>query len=101
MDIFAQASSEVWFRSLDNVNYHSWYTFDGFSVWHNRLVRRYEMNDSYKVAPQNQWIVCEAYDNGEVSLIWDAHNDSDAPGFISQVPPGPGCTKVDLIVTPI
>lgn len=102
MDVFALASRLVHFRPLEQSHYHAGYTFDGYRVWNGRLVRRYEMNDGYKVAPQSLWVACGGYDEGEVDLTWDSARDVDSPYYQKDAPPlPPSCSRVEIIVTAV
>lgn len=107
MDIFAQVSTttnfQVRFKTLDTSHYHPGYTFDGFSMWHSRLVRRYEMNDGYQYAPDNLWYACAGGTGfyGEYQLVWDSRQDSHSPTYVKGTTGFFGCLKVDIIITAV
>lgn len=101
MDIFAQETQLVRFRSLDSVHYHAGYTFDGFSMLKDKLVRRYDMNDRYRVRPKGLWQICPGGDSGEADLIWDSPGDPDAPPFVQALKRDSWCTSIEFTIIPV
>lgn len=97
----AEVGSQGRFKSLDDVHYRAGRTFDGFSMWHNRLVRRYDMNNRYQHAPNNFWYACAGGTGyyGEYLLYWDSRQDSYSPAYVPNTTEFFGCLKVDITIT--
>lgn len=103
MEALMLQSAATRFRDFDSIHFHAGYTFDGFSMWHNRLVRRWDMNRGYQEAPHSLWYACDEYDTGEMDLVWDSASDTGAPGYVQSTTKfeGLGCIRVELVITPV